>query len=278
MARKKKPKKKALAPLAYHGPKILILDIETTPLEVYSWGLGEQNIGLEQIIKDWSILSWSAKWHHEKDVMYMDTRYQKNIRDDKRIVKALRDLVDEADLIVAHNGKGFDMPKLNARCKHNKIKAPSDYRVIDTLRVVQRHFKFTSAKLAYLTSQFCSVFIKSSHNEFPGMSLWKACLAKNMRAFEVMEEYNRLDVLSLEELWVDLKNDGWDDGINYDVFNEEDTNDKCPSCGSYHIQKYGYRWTNNAKHQRFKCNKCGQCFRGKENLLSKEKRKSLKVK
>lgn len=43
-------------------PKVLILDIETSPLEVYTWGIWEQNISLNQIKKDWNIIAWCAKW------------------------------------------------------------------------------------------------------------------------------------------------------------------------------------------------------------------------
>ena len=32
--------------------KILLLDIETTPMQVYAWGLWDQNISIDQIIKN----------------------------------------------------------------------------------------------------------------------------------------------------------------------------------------------------------------------------------
>jgi transposase-like protein len=275
---KKKPKaKKKLAVLAYQGPKVLILDIETTPLEVYCWGLGEQHISYDNIIKDWSVLSWSAKWEHEDKVHYMDTRHNRNIRDDKKIVQEIYKLMEEADIIVGHNAKGFDIGKLNARFKKYRLKRLSHFRVIDTLQIARKHFKFTSNKLAYLTAQFCSVFIKSSHAEFPGMSLWTACLAKNMKAFKVMQDYNEKDVLSLQEMWTDLKEDGWDDTINYSVFND-DISEQCPYCASSNIQKVsGYRYKNNGKFQRYKCGKCGNGFQGKQNMLGKEKRQALKA-
>ena len=50
------------------APKILLFDIETSPLEVYTFGLFDQNIGLNQIIKDWSVLSFSAKWAGSSEV------------------------------------------------------------------------------------------------------------------------------------------------------------------------------------------------------------------
>ena len=48
-------------------PKILILDIETTPMGVWTWSLGKQYVGHYAIMKnkngammDWHLLSWSA--------------------------------------------------------------------------------------------------------------------------------------------------------------------------------------------------------------------------
>jgi hypothetical protein len=52
-----------------NGPRILFLDIETAPLQSYHWGLWDQNIGLEQIGTEWSILSFSAKWLGERRVI-----------------------------------------------------------------------------------------------------------------------------------------------------------------------------------------------------------------
>jgi hypothetical protein len=88
-----------------------------------------------------------------------------------------------------------------------------------------------------------------------------------------MEEYNKLDVLSLEELYLKLR--PWDTkGPNLNVYNiDEET--YC-SCGSLEFDKNGFSYSNTGKFQRFTCKKCGAEVKSKENLLSKEKRKSLK--
>ena len=52
----------ATSKVAIKKAKILILDIETLPMEVYAWSMWNQNFGLEQVIKHTTILSWSAKW------------------------------------------------------------------------------------------------------------------------------------------------------------------------------------------------------------------------
>ena len=49
--------------------KILLLDIETAPNKVYTWGLWNQNIGLSQIIQEGYLLCWGAKWLGKRGVM-----------------------------------------------------------------------------------------------------------------------------------------------------------------------------------------------------------------
>jgi hypothetical protein len=56
-----------------HKPRIVTLDIETAPIQSFHWGLFDQNIGLNQVACDWSILSFAAKWLDEKSVLFKGT-------------------------------------------------------------------------------------------------------------------------------------------------------------------------------------------------------------
>lgn len=251
--------------------KILLVDIETAPLEVYAWGLWDQNIGLNQIIKDISVLSWSAKWYGEKEVMYQDVRGQKNLRDDKKILKQLWELLDEADIVLGQNSDRFDIPLLNARFLEHNYPPPSVFRKLDTLKIAKRNFKFTSNKLEYTTGKYC-LTKKLSHKKFPGFELWKECLAGNLEAFKEMEAYNKTDVTSLEEYYNKLK--PWDKTLNFNVYHD-DLKTYC-SCGSTDFVKLKkFAVTNLGRFELFRCKVCGRTQQGRENLLSKEKRKSM---
>ncbi|NBO22291.1 hypothetical protein EBU94_02970 [bacterium] len=120
-------------------PKVLFVDIETKPLKVWTWGTFDQNIPLNMIIEDWSVLSWSAKWANspESEVMYMDNRKKKGnaLLNDKELLKPLWKLLDEADIVIAQNGDRFDIPKLYARFIENKMKCQSEFQTIDTLKI-----------------------------------------------------------------------------------------------------------------------------------------------
>lgn len=255
-------------------PKILLYDIETAPMLGYAWSLWDNNIALNQLHTDWYVLSWSAKWLGDSDdnVMYQDQRNCKNIEDDSKLLKRIWELLDEADIVITQNGKKFDQKKLNARFILNGYEPPSTYRHIDTLVLAKRHFGFSSNKLEYMTSKLCTKFKKSKHAKFSGFDLWKQCMANNIDAWNEMEEYNKLDVLSLEELYTKLI--PWDNSINFNIYH--DSHDHVCKCGSTDFQKSGFHYTNAGKHQRYRCTDCGAESRDKVNLLDVSKRKSLR--
>lgn len=253
-------------------PRVLFFDIETAPIIGYLWGLFDQNIGLNQIKRDWHILSWSAKWLGESKIMYADQRNAKKIEDDRKILKQIWKLLDEADVVVTQNGKSFDEKKLNARFIINGFQPPSTFRHIDTLRISRRKFAFTSNKLEYLSNTLNTKTKKLSQRKFAGFDLWRECLAGNKVAWKEMEKYNKRDVLALEEVYNKLV--PWDDSINFNVYHDN-TENVC-KCGSTSFKRRGYKYTENGKYQLYRCKSCGHQTRSKINLLSKEKRDSLK--
>lgn len=252
-------------------PKVLLLDIETSPLLSYHWGLFDQNVGLNQIHREWHVLSWSAKWLGSKEIMYMDQSTVKNKENDKKILEALWKLLDECDIVIGHNVKSFDLKKLNARFLLHKMEPPSKARIIDTLLIARRNFALTSNKLEYLSEKLGCKHKKLKHKKFPGFELWKECLAGNKEAWEEMEVYNKYDVLSLEEVYERLI--PWDSSINFSVYNG---GDHICSCGSKELIKKGFAASNHGVYQRYKCKACGKPYQDKENLLSLEQRKHLK--
>ena len=181
----------------------MVADIETTLLELRGWGLFDQNFSLDQIAKDWSILSYAAKWLGKKKIYYDDTggRGKAQVRNDKKLMKPLRDLLMEADIVVAQNGKKFDIRKINARLIAHGFAPPKPYRVIDTMLEARKYFAFTSQKLKY-TSEFLGVPPKDEHEEFPGMKLWTACLQDNPKVWPVLKRYNTQDILSTEHVYL----------------------------------------------------------------------------
>jgi hypothetical protein len=259
------------------GPKVLIFDIETAPIIAHVWGLWDNNVALNQIVSDWHVLSWSAKWFDDppNKVMYMDQRNEKKIEDDAKILSGIWDLLDEADVVITQNGKNFDQKKLQARFLLNGFQPPSSYKHIDTKVLACKHFGFTSNKLEYMSDKLCVKYKKIKHTKFPGHEMWTECLKGNLAAWKEMEKYNKYDVLALEELYHKLI--PWDSSVNFNLYHDDE--DNVCKCGNKKFVKNGFYYTNKGKFQKYKCNNkdCGAETRDSENLFSKEKKKSLHV-
>lgn len=255
-------------------PRIVTLDIETAPLESYHWGLWDQNIGLNQIKTEWSILSFSAKWLGENEVIYFDTggRGVKKVRDDKPLLEKLHAVLDEADIVVAQNGLAFDLKKINSRLLMAGFPPYSPVKVIDTMLVAKRHFAFTSNKLEWL-SKHLTTTKKQTHKTFAGFELWAECLKDNAAAWAEMKRYNCADTLATEELYLRLR--PWIDGHTNVAAYSDAEETACPKCGSYDLSPNGKAYTQTGYHQRFVCKACGGYCKGRKNLASKGKRKAL---
>lgn len=246
--------------------RVLILDIEASPMEVYCFELGKQYLTLDQIKKDWHIMAWSAKWlgAPASKVIYAETRTE----DDKAILVKLWKLLDEADVLVTQNGKDFDAPKIEARMMIHGMQPPSPYEHFDTYKSSSDK-AFTSHKLEYLTGVLNDKYKKLKHEKYPGLSLWKECLKGNAEAWRDMKTYNIHDVLSTEELYLRVR--PWaKKGATAHVI--QDPSRKCGKCGSLQLQKRGVERTKTAIYQRFHCQSCGGWQRGgKEKPIKLQK-------
>jgi DNA polymerase elongation subunit (family B)/predicted RNA-binding Zn-ribbon protein involved in translation (DUF1610 family) len=252
-------------------PKILIFDIEISATEAAVWGLWKQNIYQEQIISPWFMLTWSAKWLFSDEVLSarLTSKEAKN-ENDKRIVKELWDLLDEADVVVAHNGDNFDVPRMNVRFLVNDLPPTSLYQKIDTLKIARKEFAFLSNKLDSLASTLgLEGKVKT---EF---ELWRRCRRGEESALIEMENYNKQDVVLLEEVYLELR--PWiKSHPSVALFLEEDKH-ICPSCGHDHLTKKGTYRTQVSVFDTYQCNSCSAISRSRENKVPKELRKNLLV-
>lgn len=259
------------------NPKILSLDIETSPILGYVWRTFKQNVGLNQIAKEWCVLSFCAKWLGDPRVIYEDNSQQRNHENDRRIIKKLHRLLDQADIVVAQNGVRFDVKKINARFILLGLPPPSPFRVVDTMLEARKHFGFTSNKLEWLTDKLCKTHKKQRHTKFPGFELWRECLSGNPEAWAEMKAYNIDDVLSLEELYLVMR--PWMAGHpnvgNYAA--EPGDGPKCPHCGSDHVRRKGLRYTQVGQYPRYHCQACGAWSRGRLTVNSKAQKANLLI-
>jgi DNA polymerase elongation subunit (family B) len=184
-------------------PKILIFDIETFSMTVEAWGLRDQNFGLNQIVEDGYVVAWAAKWLNDppSKVMYMDQSKVKYKMDNRKLIKEIAKLLDEADIIVSQNGIRFDSKWINTEIENHDLNKPSSYRHHDLYRIAKKYLNLPSYKLEYMSNKFNKKYKKLKHKNFPGHDLWRECRKGNKKAWEEMKTYNIHDVLATEELY-----------------------------------------------------------------------------
>lgn len=249
----------------HKGPKILSLDIETSPIVGYVWSLFNNFLSVDQIKEEWTILSFSAKWLHSKRIIYHDTWEAAGGRnDDRDLIRMLWSLLDEADIVIAHNGKKFDVRKINSRFMLQGFPPPSPYQVIDTYQEHRRVAAHTSQRLAWISDKFSPVK-KRDHGAFPGFKLHKEYLDGNPEARKEMELYNIDDVRSLEGAYLQLR--PWIKGHpNLALWNTEADPDKhyCPNCGSDNVKRRGLYYAKTNVYEQFRCGSCKSFSRGRK--------------
>lgn len=247
-------------------PKILLYDIETSPIHARVWGLWGVNIGINQIIKDTHMISWSAKWLHNpsSEVVYMDQRNKKDISDDKELVSKLKALIEKADIVITHNGKSFDEKVLNTRLLLNGLKPVKPVQHIDTYRIAKSKFRLTCNKLEYIARILKVPFQKLVNRKFQGQDLWTQCELGNKAAWNEMQKYNILDTLVLQAVYEKLR--PWNKTMYF-----ETQGDLVCECGNSHLQKRGFRYTTKGKYQHYQCMTCGKNHQGTVNLNKGQK-------
>lgn len=226
--------------------KILAWDIETAPNLAWVWGLWDQNVGLNQIDKVSSVMSFAARWIDEPK---RNILFHSDFTDGHEgMVTAAWELINEADALVSWNGKAFDTKHMNREFLLAGLTPTSPTKEIDLLQTSRRMFKFPSNKLEYVaTALGLSGKIKHS-----GFELWKRCMNGDEKAWAEMAKYNKQDVHLLVDLYEILL--PWIAGHpNRNLYD----GNGCSKCGADTLQKRGTRATGLGIYQRYQCTTCG---------------------
>ena len=157
--------------------------------------------------------------------------YKNNLQDDRRLIKDLHKLFDEADILIAHNGDRFDIRKTNARFIKHGLRPPAPYKTVDTLKVARRFFQFESNRLNDL-GQYLGIGKKLPTT---GMDLWRRTMSGEKTAWDTMEHYNRRDVRLLERVYNRLL-PYMANHPNLEIYGE---NGCCPTCQSLKVERRG---------------------------------------
>lgn len=255
-------------------PRILIFDLETSPELSYHFGRYQVNINDVFNIQPSYLLSFSAKWLGEPEIItvglpYYDD-YDPQKLSDKRLCQDLHNLLSEADIVVAHNLKRFDWKVAQTRFLLNDLSPISPTKLVDTLLIARSQFRFPTNKLDTLARQL-GVGEKLQHS---GASLWLGCLENNEDDWKMMLDYNTVDVEVLESVYLKLR--PYDKQHPNVAVYYEDNHRRCVCCGSKRLVLTDKKsFTGTSEFDVYQCGNCGKHNRSRKNNLSKDKRESL---
>ncbi len=230
--------------------RILFFDTEWFPNLGYTWGKWEQNVIKNK--RDAVMASFAWKWQGEAQIHVLGLpdfpSYKKEPFNDKYLLQAAWKLLQEADIIVAHNGDAFDIKKMNGRFVFHRLKPVNPGKQIDTLKIAKQVVKVDSYALDYLAKYYHL----GEKIETGGFDTWEGCMNKDPKAWKKMLRYNKHDIVILEALYILFR--PWIK--KFPIVSLK--NGKCPFCGGKELQKRGVV----RGQQQYYCNKCHKWPRG----------------
>lgn len=182
--------------------KILCFDLEVSPN--LGWFYGQYDTTPLKIEQPPVLLAMAWKWLGDKGKpqgnIISDFRQISNF-DDYGIVHKLWELLDEANIVVAHNGRRFDEKVANAFFLRHNMKPPRPYQSFDTLQTARRYFKFDNNKLDYLGK----LLIGEGKTNTTYRDCWDKMLngsnQEQKKYGRLMDKYCRKDVEVLEKIY-----------------------------------------------------------------------------
>lgn len=254
------------------GPRIGILDIETSPTLAWVWRRWKENIGPVQVEEETIILSVAVKELGSTEIDFCASWQSGELEDDSNVAEFLYDQLSKYDILIAHNGDKFDFPIINTRLVYHGYTPPAPYKTVDTLKTLKKRFKFPSNSL----NAVCGYLGLGSKVPHSGFELWKSVMHHDPVAMATMEEYNIGDVVLLEELYLHIR--AWENTHPSIAARTETDDCTCNACGSGNLSPTSEKWTTAvSSFTLYQCGDCGHWQRDRVNTIPKEQRDNLMV-
>lgn len=256
--------------------KILVFDLETSAARVYAFGRNKQYISQSAVAQEGGkILTASWKWLGSDETFSYGNIADINQDDDSTVCAMLWELFEQADAVIAHNAANFDVKVLRTRCLANGLPDLPTVKVIDTLLMARKHFRFPSNRLDALGA-YLGLGRKIDTG---GIDLWIRVQEGSKEALEEMINYNIQDVDLLESVYYKLRGYGHS-GTNFNAGQYyDDGKDHCAVCGSTNVAPTGrVAYTAVSAFEEVRCTDCGSVHRTRKAINSKEHRSTLAVK
>lgn len=241
--------------------RILICDIERVPgwtkrLPFWSMsGLKNKYLGPSEVDEWGRTICHAYQWLEDRSVSFM-SEWEEGGR--RGFLERTAALIAEADVIVGHNMRDFDLPHLMGEFILENIPTPPKPKVFDTLRVMQKEGNLENNQLDTLDKRFG---FRGKTDKYR-IDMAMAAVAGDVNAQKRIERYAKGDIRATKRVYLRLRPLG---RLNLGVFVDGNA-PVCPACESTKVQRRGYQTTAAGRYPRFQCTACGAWSRGKKVL------------
>lgn len=242
--------------------KIVTFDIENMANLLWSWQTWSQNWNAISVEQEWHILCFGYKWYGQKTQVASLTDYKGykpmlvrqtngsltiNPPNELALMTTMRDILDEADIVVGWNSTRFDVKKVQSKMIALGLRPPSPFKEVDVMAKKKQLCASNSNKLDD-TGEEWGLGRKLNHE---GWKLWMGCAEGDPKAWAKMIRYCRQDVNLTEKAYNYLR--PWmktHPNLNYYTGDIK----SCPRCSKETtLIKKGYSSTGLRRRQMYYC-------------------------
>lgn len=228
--------------------KTIIYDLETSRTRVEGYG-NRWDFKVVKFIKPSELMCYSWKELGSAKVNFV-SRWDFGTY--VEFVNSLRELLDGADITIAHNGGSFDDKMANRFFLQCGLNPPKPRKTIDTKREAKRWFRFESNSLDDLGD-----FLGLGRKESIGYSDLEDDYmtgSPKKKTVGLLKKYNNQDVNLLEKIYLAMR-PYMQSHPNLGDLTQIDG--VCPKCLSADLKLEGTHARRNGRVQSYSCNNCG---------------------
>ena len=234
--------------------KILTFDIERVPMRTKPLAAWDMKSLQYRRLTPADIDRWSRticlayRWKGERRIGFIAEWHEGGRTG--FLLEAQR-LIDEADILVGHNSKGFDHPHLLGEFILEGIAPPSPVQHFDTLLTARSVANWEANHLDTLDKRFG---FEGKTDKYR-IEMAEAAVDGDAKAQRRIERYNKGDIRATDRVAGVLLPYA---PINLGLYELDPENPVCPSCKSTNMQRRGYLVKIALRYPRFQCQDCGR--------------------
>lgn len=258
------------------GPKIAFIDVESQGTVALTHGRFKTNISPKGVISEPYLLSYAVNWAHQDESevecvgLHHLPSWEENHRNDILLVERLWEILDEADVVIAHN-ISFDERVINARFAYWGLEPPSPYKVVCTLKALRKYFRLPANNLDAATRYF--ELERKLDNA--GIGLWLRCYEGDTEAMRELCNYNAGDIPTLRQLYYRTLPYIKDHPQMSHYFHDDSP--RCRMCGHDSLVEIEGKnsYTTLSRFEAYRCEGCGAVQRSRKNTYDSHKMKNM---